>query len=1014
MLRFLLKRKIIVGLFITFVFVFGFISLSKLDKEILPPVSFGQTIIMVESEDMPATDVEQFVTEPIEKAINGIKGVESYHSTSTVGNSTIFVDLEDANGSDITQEIESKVRGLNDLHNVKDIFVMQASTDQPYEFFMDISGDNLKEMTDFAKKVVKPRLEELPEVREVALSGLEEKEIIIELKRDKLNDFQLSQEEVIGTIQQLDINESIGELESEKNEPTIRWNTTFANIDDLKNISIPTQDGIKKLKDIATIKVQENEQTQVTWKNGDPNFILVQIGRVNDVTQIDMASAVRAEVEKIKKEDLPKNIQFDEVAAQADYVSSAIEGVTQNILIGGIIAIVVLLLFLRNIRATIIIGLSIPASILLTILTMTVFDYSFNLMSLIGLGLGIGMMVDASIVVLESIYKKKEQGFSNVQAVITGTKEVATAVLASMLTTIVVFVPISILDDEIGKIIIVLSMLVVITLVSSVLVAFTLIPTLSENFLKVKSKKQKLNLGLIDRYGSIVSWLTKKKRRRYGIIGLFIIVFISSFLLLPKIPMSVMPDLHNRYAEIAIDLDTGVTPKEREAIAKEVNKQLETIQDVDNNIVMDSVDMLFVLINMTPEEEKTAEQDEVNEKILNKLRQLDNDFPIVNVGSMMDGVSSFPVQIEVSGDNFTELSKISKALEEDLKTIDGISFAQAEIQDTLEEETIVFDEKKMKDDHITTSFLYQEIGHLLSGMPVGELNKNSETQSIIVKNDYSIKKKDDFLKYEITTPTGKEKLSKYVSLEKTKAPAQIERQDGTRYITVMADIEERDLGAVNRDVLKLIQDMDVKQGYQVSVSGDLEEQQKALQDLLLIFAISLFLVFVVMAVQFNSLKHPIIILAIIPLTITGVIIGLFLTQKELNVMSGIGVIMLVGIVLNNGILLIDRAKQLRNQGIHIHEAIVSAAKDRIRPIFMTTLTTVGGMIPLALATNSSSGYQSPLAVVIISGLLFSTLITLVLIPAIYLLFEDIGNGFNKIFKRKKRRSKRKENIRISS
>src|SRR5699024_3619003 len=219
-----------------------------------------------------------------------------------------------------------------------------------------------------------------------------------------------------------------------------------------------------------------------------------------------------------------------------------------------------------------------------------------------------------------------------------------------------------------------------------------------------------------------------------------------------------------------------------------------------------------------------------------------------------------------------------------------------------------------------------------------------------------------------------------------------------RYISITADIEGQGLGTVHREINDVIQDLDIDQGYSVTVTGDLEEQQKAAQDLIIIFAISLFLVFVVMAIQFNSLKHPIIILFIIPLTITGVLIGLFISQKELNIMSGIGVIMLVGIVLNNGILLIDRVRQLRNKGLNVNEAIVNAGKERVRPIFMTTLTTVGGMLPLALATGTSSDYQSRLAVVIISGLLFSTFITLILIPVVYLLFEDIGNGLNRIFK----------------
>src|SRR5690625_4034121 len=366
----------------------------------------------------------------------------------------------------------------------------------------------------------------------------------------------------------------------------MRWNTSFQNMKDIKEIPIESNEGMKKLSDLASVEEKVSEQTNFAWKYGKPDCLLLQIDRSNGVTQIDMANVIRSECEYIKQ-DNEKGIKMSEIAAQADYVSNAIDGMTSNILIVGIIAIIVLLLFLRNFRATFIIGLSIPASVLLTVLTMTFLDYSFNLLSLVGLGLGIGMMVDASIVVLESIFNKKEQGFSNIEAVISGTKEVAGAVISSMLTTIVVFVPVVLMDDEIGKMMIVLTVVVAVTLISSVIIAFTLIPVLSENFLKVKRAKEG-TLNLTGKYGDIIKWLTKKKRRRIGILTLFIMMFFSSFLLLPKIPMTFMPDILNRYAEVVVELEPGVSSKEREEIALAMNDVLEDIPDVDHNVVLDN------------------------------------------------------------------------------------------------------------------------------------------------------------------------------------------------------------------------------------------------------------------------------------------------------------------------------------------------------------------------------------------------------------------------------------------
>ena len=722
---------------------------------------------------------------------------------------------------------------------------------------------------------------------------------------------------------------------------------------------------------------------------------------MNGVSQIDMANAVRDEINHIRNEvDSPAEIH--EVAAQADYVADAIDGVTSNIIIGGIIAIIVLLLFLRNIRATIIIGLSIPASVLLTILTMTMLDYSFNLLSLIGLGLGIGMMVDASIVVLESIFRKKELGYSKLDAVIIGTKEVVGAVISSMLTTIVVFLPIVLLDDDVGKMVIVLTVVIAVTLISSVIISFTLIPALSENFLKVK-KEKKTRLNLIGKYGNILEWMTKKKRRRIGIISFFLIIFVSSLLLTTKIPLTFMPDILNRYAEVAIELETGTSTAQREKTATKINEKLMEITDVENNIILDDTNSLFAFINMTSEKEKTMEQEDVNKEIMDSIRDLEREYPITNVASAMEGNMSSSIEIHIEGENLDILKTSGEKLANRLNELDSISSAEVQLGDQEKTYGIKVKEKALDDNNLSQAALLHTISQIFTDEPLGELAQNGEQLPILLKSSVSVEDKQALLKQKIMTENGEKKLSSLISLEERDAATQINRANGIRSISVTAEPDSGDLGEIHADINQTLKNLDLDKGYTASIAGDMQDQQKAATDLVIIFLISLFLVFVVMAIQFNSLKHPIIILFIIPLTVTGVLIGLFITQKELNILSAIGVIMLIGIVINNGILLIDRTRQLRDKNVSVTDAIVQAGKERIRPIFMTTLTTVGGMLPLALASGTSSDYQGPLAVVIISGLLFSTFITLILIPAIYLSFEDIDRFIRKLLRRNKKK-----------
>ncbi|MFV8830409.1 efflux RND transporter permease subunit [Alkalihalobacterium sp. APHAB7] len=1005
-LDFLLKRKLIVGLMVVFVLFIGTYATTKLDQELMPPITFDGAVIQVDAGDMTTLDVEQRVTTPIEQTLLGIDGVESFQSSSSVGNSTITIEIEEGRGEEVSNEVKSTLNGLkSQLDGVNDIHVFPYSMNGTYEFFMDISNGDQESMAIFAREVLEPRLEALSEVRDVDLVGMDQKEIIIELKQNKLEEFGLNAHQLMGIIQQSNSEVALGVLNEEENTPTLRWNTSIQNVNDVKNITIPTTYGVKKLSEVASVSEQSSEHSAGVWKNGSDNFILVQVGRVSDVTQIEMAAAIRAEIDKIRADGLVEGFELNEVVSQADYVTDAIEGVSQNVLIGGILALFVLLLFLRNIRATIIIGLAIPVSILLTFTAMWYFNYSFNMLSLVGLGLGIGMMVDASIVILESIFKKKEQGLGNYEAVVKGIKEVSTAVLASMLTTIVVFLPIGLLGGEAGKFMIILSLVVVFTLVSSVIVSFTLIPALAENFLKVSDKAKNRSEGkIIRQYGTLISWMGRKKRFRYSVIVLFIMVFVGSLTLVSKVPMTIMPDVFNRYSEVMVQLESGTTPSEREEIALEMYDRLKGVSDLTNTIVIDNINStIYAIINMTPIEEATTEQSEVNEQILSSLRVLEEQYPITSVGSAMNMGGGFPIRLQIYGEDLGELVEISRDLIHELEQIDGlVGIKAASGEKMLDEINIVLKEDTIKEDNLTPVQISNVIQPLFLKSPIGEIIAEDNTpRPLVLTTDQQMDRKQQLLNFEFTTPTGKkEKLSKYMELEKNTVPTQIDRKDGERYITVIADLEGRDLGSVNRDIQQMLQDFNTPNGYSISMSGDLEAQQEAMQEMIIILGIALFLVYVVMAVQFNSLKHPIIVMSIIPMTITGVILGLFITQMELSIMSAMGVVMLIGIVLNNAILLIDRTKQLRNADYQVAEAVVEAGKSRLRPIFMTTLTTVGGMLPLALATGVSSSYQSPLATVVISGLLFATMITLVLIPAVYLLFEDISRGLGRLKRRK--------------
>ncbi|MFC4321936.1 efflux RND transporter permease subunit [Litchfieldia salsa] len=1002
LIRFIVQRKILVGLMVVLVVFVGSFAMMRLDKELFPGLEFDGAYVEIDAGDMQAVEVERTITTPLEQSIQAMDGIESINSTTYIGSTSIQVAFERGRGEELFKELESIVNtSTADMSGIKDVLAGRVGMNASYEFFMDVTGEDMDQITSFAKNTLEPRLEELPEVRDVSLGGIQEYEISIAFDREKVVENGLDVTQVIGLIQQSNTEATLGELSGENDSPTIRWNTKLEEIEQVKAIKVPTQTGFIALDEVANVTLEPVESSSFVWKNGSKDFIFVQIGRVSDVTQIEMAAAIREELKNIKDEGLVEGFELNEMVAQADYVQESIDGVASNILIGGIIAVIILLLFLRNVRATLIVGLSIPTSVLLTFAMMWLFDYSFNILTLVGLGLGIGMMVDSSIVILESIYRKKEQGLKSLEAVVEGTREVATAVISSMLTTIVVFLPIGLIGGEMGQFMIILSMVVAITLISSVIVSFTVIPSLSEKFLRFKApKKQKEDGRLMRVYSKVVGWTVKKKRYSLAIVAAFFIMFAGSLALITKIPMSIMPDVFNRYNEILLDVESGLSLEDKEKLVQDINSTLSSIEDVESSYVMDNGSMLYTIVNMTKGDDITREQKEINEEIMSSLRELAETTPIENVASAMTGGGGSPVQVNIKGESFEELTVIADDFITELEEIDGIVGVKNTIERTSIEQVIELKTEAIEDAGLTDMQLKQYIEQSFLQMPVGEVASEEETLPLIVKWDGAVKTQSDLLDVEIPTKSGMQELSTFISLKNTNTPNEITHTDGERFISISADIEDKDLGSINREVQKLIEEFESPAGYSVAVAGDLEQQQELMQEMIFVLAIAIFLVYLVMAVQFNHLIHPIVVMSVIPMTIVGVILGLFLTQRELSIMSGMGIVMLIGIVLNNAILLIDRTNQLRREGFSIEDALVEAGINRIRPIFMTTLTTVGGMLPLALATGTSGNYQAPMATVIISGLLFATFITLLLIPAVYRLLSSSG--------KKKGQKKKKE------
>lgn len=980
-LKWLIHQKILMSVTVLFIIGIGIYSFSQLDTELTPEVGMDSASIEVETNNISIADIEKQITIPLEKEFETIANVEDIVSTTSTNSSSIQLRFHDGKGDETIQEVRSKVPFvLRNTSNIENVAVQQDGATTASEFILDLSGGKMSKMTDFAKNTLQPKLEKLPEVRNVSITGIEKEKIIIKLNNNSLKEHNLTTEDVSQTIHQLNQKENLNHLTENEKTNTLYWDTTLDDMEAIISLSIPTEQGIITLDELAEITLDAEETFSDTWKDDSSDVLMIQIAREENASQKDMTAAVRDEISQMKSAGLINDMTLNEVIAHSDFVNDAMSDVIKNIIIGGIIAVIVLLLFLQNIRATIIIGISIPTSILLTIITMGILDYSLNLLTLIGLGLGIGMMVDASIVILESIYSKKEAGFNSIDAVVAGTREVASAITASALTTIVVFLPIGFVGGDSGKYMLMLALVIAITLISSVAIAFTLIPTLTKDFLHYKKRKKNKNSGqIIIFYKKILTWCVETKRRSLLVVFTFILLFGSVFLLIPKIPMNIMPDIFNRYTEVAIDLENGVTNEQKYKVIEQANERLQKIEDIDANFLLIQDDKIMASIVMTKDDSITEEQGVVTENIIRTLRDLQKSTPIRSVQRALDGSNGYPIHLQIAGEDMKELTEATANLQKDIEQIEGVVDVTTDLENYSDIETITLNEDAMDKAEITENEIKEKITASSFAEPITAVDWNNKTIPIYLKQ----KTTSDLLKEKIITTDGEAKLSKFISIETDKIPEQITRTNEERYLSLMADIEDQDLGTVNQELKEVISNFNNGSNYTVSLAGELEEQDELINDTLFAMIIAIILVYVVMAVQFNHFGHPFIVMATLPATVIGVFLGLFITQTELNMMSGMGMIILIGIVLNNAILLIDRTNQLQKDGKSIIPALIQAGENRIRPIFMTTLTTIGGMLPLALATGMSADYQAPMAIVIISGLLFSTMITLILIPAIY-------------------------------
>ncbi len=1020
--KFSVKKPVTIAMMILIVIVLGVVSFSKLQIDLLPQMELPYVMVQTSYQGAAPEEIENIISKPLEQTLSTVENIEAIISISNEGSSILLMQF--AFNTDM-DEVMLQIREKVDI--IKGFLPDGASS--PLTLKMDpnalpiiqlavSSNGNLHTTQKIAEDVISPRFERIEGIASAGVSGGLEQEVEIMLKEEMIKGYNLSSSYIAQILQAENLNMPGGAVKKGNNELTVRTMGEFKSIEEIRNLTIPlTRGGTVRLKDIADVNLKDKEQSSITKLDGK-EVVQISIMKQSDANTVNVANVINKEIEKVKAEY--PDLKLVTVFNQADYINLAIDNLINTAAIGGILAIVILLVFLRSFKTTLVIALSIPISIITTFVILYFTDITLNMMTIGGLALGIGMLVDNSIVVLENIYRNRSLGLDAVTASIDGTTEVSMAVTASTLTTVAVFIPIVFTGGLAAIIFKDFALTIVIALISSLVVALTLVPMLSSKLITVKNleseeAQEKKHGPLIVFYKKV---LGLSLRHRFITILLSIAMFVVSVVMVISVGAEFFPATDEGMINVDVTLPAGSDTKEIDNILKEISDSIYNIPEIESVFTSagggeimglggGSGGSINVLLNDLSERDRSAKQ------ISDEIRAIAKDIPgaeiSVSESSMvMMGMSQGAISISIKGDDLDTLKNIGDDFKKIIEKVEGTREVASSYEDGIPQVQIIADRGIASQYGLTTAQIGKAVINTLSGSNVTKYKINGDEIDIVLKGDNIYGESISYLEMlPVETPAGsKVPLSEVADIRVEKGPVSIMRENQVRVLTVSGSVVGRDIQTVSTEIQGLLKEYDMPYGYNYTFGGEIEQIQETFTDLGLVMLMAIALVYMIIAAQFESLIQPLSIMFSVPLALSGGFIALFIAGLPLNVIGIIGLIILVGVVVNNAIVLVDYINNRRKRGEDRTAAIMKAGPIRIRPIMMTALTTILGLVPMALGIGEGAELTQSMGVVVIGGLSLSTVLTLIIVPVMYTIFDDISN----FFKRKKNKNEIAEQI----
>jgi HAE1 family hydrophobic/amphiphilic exporter-1 len=1016
-----IKRPVFATVMMMTLVTLGLFSYRRLSVDMYPDVEIPVVSVVTLYEGASPETVEREVTKRIEEAVNPISGVKHVMSISRESVSTVVVEFRlEISVDDAAQDIRAKIGGIRgDLPNSIDEPIIQKLdfANMPIvSLAVRSSSLPARDLSTLVEKRVKRRIESISGVGKVDLVGLLKREVSVNIDPLKLEALGMGVDQVIGGLQSENVNTPLGRLKRGNSEYPLRISGKPGMVDQFKTMVIGQSNNRPvTLAEVADVQDGIEEQRSLALVNGVP-AVGLDILKQSGANTVDVVDRVKKIVSQIQP-DMPEGTTLEVVRDGSIMIRDSVHDVQKTMIEGGVLTILIVFLFLNSWRSTVITGLTLPISVISSFIAMNFMNMTLNVMTLMALSLAIGMLIDDAIVVRENIVRHLEMGKDHFSAARDGTSEIGLAVLATTFSIVAVFVPVAFMQGIVGRFFFQFGITVTFAVLVSLFVSFTLDPMLSSRWfdpdIEKKGKRHLLarmldrfNTGFdrnADRYKGLIAWSLD---HRFQVMVIATVVFFAGMGLFLTLPSSFMQEFDR--AEFQIDLQTAPdasvneTKKRIEAILAmlkaipELEHTYSTIGAGDSGTVRDGK----IYVKLKEKQERTRTQEEIQQDCRKRLHDIPGIvFAIVEVGRLH---GSKKLEFSIRGEEIALLKNYAAQMKKSLYAIKGVIDLEVSMEDDTPEYRLIVNRERATDAGVTTGAIVRTVGALVGGEASTTYeDEDGDAVNVRVRLPEELRQDPaqvERLRLSVRHMTGLSslvQLGDLVAYEIGATPSEINRRDLIREVKISANLEKIDMGSAMKEIKRLSENLHMAPGYQIVFSGEAEDMVESFIYMAEALLMAIIFVYLILAAQFESFIEPFSIMFSLPLSLVGMAAMLKMTGDAINIMSLIGLIMLMGLVTKNAILLVDYTKILRRGGMERREAVITAGRTRLRPIMMTTLAMIFGMLPLAMGLGAGAEMRAPMGRAVIGGLITSTLLTLLVVPVMYTILDDLGGWIHR-------------------